>query len=142
MYTVQLASDHDMERLQRFLARAKGSCPEIDQHVSHFLIVEEVANKKIVGTVGLEVYQSVGLLRSFLIERSPRSARVSLALMEMILSYAKCLSVRKVYVFTEKRNSFFEEWGFQQVPSEQFPHELQKSKYVRQVKDQRILMVL
>ena len=113
MYTVQLASDHDMERLQRFLARAKGSCPEIDQHVSHFLIVEEVANKKIVGTVGLEVYQSVGLLRSFLIERSPRSARVSLALMEMILAYAKCLSVRKEYLFTEKRNSFFEKWGFQ-----------------------------
>lgn len=141
MYTIQLATHHDMDRLQHFLALAKGSCPKIDQHVSLFLFAEEIDKKKIVGTVGLEVHQSVGLLRSFLIERSSWSARISLALMDMILSYAKCLLVQKVYLFTEKSNSFFEEWGFQKVPIEVFPNEIMESEYAKQMKDQSILMV-
>lgn len=141
MYAVKHASRHDMERLKRFLSIADGTYQHIDPSISHFFFVEEIEKQKIVGTVGLEVHQVIGILRSFVIDGSVCDARISFALFGAILAYAKHLSVRKLVLFTNSE-PFFEKIGFQKVPLESLPKVVLESEYANQVKKHGIPMVV
>ena len=141
MFAIRLAHDGDQDRLQRFLALANVTISSNLSEESQFLFVEELDKKKIVATVGLEVYQSAGMLRSFVIDSSVQDARISCMLIDLILAYAKKLSLKKIYLITEKGPQFFEKWGFQETSFDLLPNEAMKSEHVQQWKDRGIPMV-
>lgn len=141
MFAIRLAHDGDQDRLQRFLALANVTNHPTCQKNAQFLFVEELDKKKIVATVGLEVYQSAGMLRSFVIDSSVQDARISCMLIDLILAYAKKLSLKKIYLITEKGPQFFEKWGFQETSFDLLPNEAMKSEHVQQWKDRGIPMV-
>lgn len=141
MYAVKHASGNDMERLQRFLSIADGAYQHIDPSISHFFFVEEIEKQKIVGTVGLELHQLIGILRSFVIDGSVSDARIGFALIGAVLAYAKHLSVRKLVLFTNSE-PFFEKIGFQKVPFDLLPKVVLETEYANQVKNYGIPMVV
>jgi|GEM_PF-5376305 len=141
MYAVRYAQHCDLERLQQFFAFAKIEDELVQQENIHFLFVEEIGQNKIVGTVGLEVYQTGGMLRSFVIDPSANSTRIGLMLIELMLAYAKQLSLKRIYLFTDKGQLFFEKRGFQKTSYHLLPTEIKKSTHVKQAKTRGIPMV-
>jgi len=140
MYAIRLAHQNDWNRLQAFLKMAKVSYHQVHSN-THFLLIEEVDRKKIVGTVGLEVYQSAGLLRAFVIDPSSKNAYLSLMLIDLILVYAKELSLKKVYLIAEKGCLFFERCGFQKTSFDGLPSEAIKLEHMKRSKGQGTPMV-
>lgn len=141
MYAVRYAQHRDLDRLQQFFALANITGGQLNGKNSHFLFVEEMNRKKIVGTVGLEVYQTVGMLRLFVIDPSTKNARIGFMLIELMLAYAKNLSLKKIYLITEKGQIFFEKRGFQKTSFGMLPIEVEESTYVKHARTRGIPMV-
>ncbi|MFQ5976880.1 MAG: GNAT family N-acetyltransferase [Candidatus Heimdallarchaeota archaeon] len=75
-----------------------------------FLIAIE--NDEIIGTVGLEVYESVALLRSLAVNPKYHGKGLGRALTRKILYHAKAIQNEEIYLLTETAKDYFTRFGF------------------------------
>jgi amino-acid N-acetyltransferase len=79
------------------------------------------------GVVGLEVYGSVGLLRSAAVRDEDRGSGVGGALVRHLLRDADERGIEAVYLLTETAEHYFPRHGFAVVPRTELPPELNGS---------------
>lgn len=141
MYAIRQAKQKDVGSLTDLLDSANLHTVGIEKHVSHFFVVEQLEKEKLVGMIGMEVYASDGLLRSFVIERPQGDIKLSLALLNTILSYAESLDIQRVYLVTKQGSPFLTEFGFREISASQLPAKVVASDYFKQVHPQGLVMV-
>lgn len=141
MYAIRQAKPQDVDKLTDLLDSANLHTEGVQQHVSHFFVVEQIEADKLVGTIGMEKYANFGLLRSFVIERPVGDVKLSLALLNTMLAYAKALLIQKVYLVTKEGSPFLTKLGFRQILADQLPEQIITSAYFRQVCPQGMIMV-
>ncbi|MHA2232201.1 MAG: GNAT family N-acetyltransferase [Candidatus Hodarchaeales archaeon] len=83
---------------------------------SIFLIAKE--NDEIIGTVGLEVYESVALLRSLAVHPKYHDKGLGRALTRKILYHAKVIQNEEIYLLTETAKDFFTRFGFKIIAND------------------------
>lgn len=141
MYAIRQAEQKDIGNLTDLLDTANLHTVGIEEHVSHFFVVEQIEKEKLVGMIGMEVYKSHGLLRSFVIERPQGDLKLSVTLLNTILSYAETLKIQRVYLVTKQGSPFLTEFGFREISTCQLPAEVIASDYFKQVHPQGCIMV-
>ena len=85
------------------------------------------AGAHIVGTVGLEVYDDMALLRSLAVAPACQHTGLGRALTDTVLSYLTTRQFRAVYLLTTTAEAFFARHGFCLVARDAVPASVQQS---------------
>lgn len=131
---IRRASKQDLARVKEFLMRAKlGMDGLTEETVDYFLLLED-EDGTIKGSLGMEVVEEYGLLRSLVV--SPGQAQKDiLMLFNQMLQLAKEKGLNSLFLATNKSVAlpFFELLGFQQLEQEELPEALTHSEHIRHV---------
>lgn len=97
----------------------------IAEAIEYFWVAR--AGEPIVGTVGLEVYDDLALLRSLAVTPACQHTGLGRALTETALSYVTTRQFRAVYLLTTTAETFFARHGFCPVARDAVPASVQQS---------------
>ncbi|MGD6959241.1 GNAT family N-acetyltransferase [Rossellomorea aquimaris] len=122
---IRQATQEDIHEVVAFLMKAGLSIEGIKNSIDCFLVVEDSDNQ-LIGTLGIEAQEKIGLLRSLVVTSSFESEEL-FALFQEILKLAKEKELTRLYLISNRKASlnFFDLLGFQQE-NEPFVDELQK----------------
>ncbi|GAE31290.1 hypothetical protein [Halalkalibacter hemicellulosilyticus] len=127
---VRKAKQEDLLKVQRLVAKAGLRDEGIEHIIEHFLIVENDA-EQLIGTVGIEMYEEVGLLRSLVLQSPEWDAKLSLEFLQLTLKYAEEQKLKAVYLCAKATSALFHQLGFREVVKERIPKEIQESAHFK-----------
>ena len=96
------------------------------KHLQTFLVVERAG--EIVGVVGLEVYGSVGLLRSLVVAPASQNRGLAGRVCDQLEQIAPTYGVECLYLLTETAAPFFANRGYAIISRDSAPPEIVASK--------------
>ena len=91
------------------------------------LLLVALDGDRVVGSAGLEVYGTAGLLRSVATAASIRGRGIGQVLVERALGAARERRLCRVYLLTETAAGFFPRFGFRPVPRADVEEAVQRS---------------
>ncbi len=110
------ARPHDLPAVLALL-RAAGLPQEgVAEHFKEFLVA--LADDRVVGAAGLELYGEAALLRSVVVHPEWRGRGLGQRLTEAVLKKARARGIREVYLLTKTATAFFPRFGFRPIPRE------------------------
>src|ERR1043165_2798634 len=86
---------------------------DLTNNLENFLTATD--NDFIVGAIGLEIYESTGLLRSLVVRPEYRKMKVAAALINELETQARNTGLRSVYLLTETAQGYFLKKGYTTV---------------------------
>ncbi|RXT08689.1 GNAT family N-acetyltransferase [Ammoniphilus sp. CFH 90114] len=129
---MRVARKNDVEQMVELLKKGKLNVEGIEDHLDHFLVVEDSNSQRVVGTAGLEVLgDQYGLLRSLAVEPAFFNESVGWELLRVLLSLAGKKGLLEVYLLT-RSSSFFQLCGFTEIDWEDIPGEVKSSTHFQQ----------
>jgi amino-acid N-acetyltransferase len=93
--------------------------------IDDFFIADE--KDKIVGVIGMERYESSGLLRSMVVHSDYRNRNIAHALITALERKAIATGVSEIYLLTETADKYFGKKGYQVITRSEVPPEVQTS---------------
>lgn len=111
--SLEPADDSNLERVTTLLEASNLPADDIDSDPVRLFRAH--VDGKFVGVGGLEVYDSVALLRSIAIESSARGNGYGAALTRALENRARSLGVSDVYLLTTTAAGFFRELGYEAI---------------------------
>ena len=97
----------------------------ITETMAYFWVARE--GERIVGTVGLEVYDDLAFLRSLAVTPSRQHSGLGRALTETALAYLTTRQFRAVYLLSTTAEAFFARHGFHLLARHEVPASVQRS---------------
>jgi amino-acid N-acetyltransferase len=94
--------------------------------LEHFLIAESAG--AVVGLIGLQIYETIGLLRSLVVTASARRSGLGGKLIGALESAAQAAGITELWLLTIDAEKFFERQGFEAVPREAVPDSIRRSE--------------
>ncbi len=124
------ASPSDERRIKDLLSSSGLPHEDIpSEHLSHFWILKK--QNQIVGVVGLEVHTPFGLLRSLAVDPGYRNEGLGSQLTQEAEKYARSLNLQALYLLTTTAEGFFAKRGYEKVPREVLPDQIQSTEEFR-----------
>jgi amino-acid N-acetyltransferase len=117
------ATHADLQAVRALLAGNRLPEEDIAGHLEHFLLARDGA--VLVGTVGVELLGSSGLLRSLCVRPEYRHRGLATALSERAEAYARNAGVHRLYLMTTTAKTFFERAGYSVCARDRLPPEIQ-----------------
>lgn len=124
-YDIRGASSGDIEAISSLLAQLDLPLAGVEQHLRDFFVA--VTRKDVVGTGGVEIYGTEGLLRSVAVAPSLQGKGVGMALASRALAHARERSVESVYLLTATAEGYFKKLGFAPIDREAVPGAVRES---------------
>lgn len=100
-------------------------------HMQHFFFAK--SDTESIGTIGLEIYNGYGLLRSLAIRSDHRGSGLGKLLVQKIESYASNWGIDKIYLLTTTANEFFQNLEYIEIPRSKVPDLVLQSKEFAQI---------
>ena len=110
---IELAHADDLAAIVSLLERSQLPRAEIERHLGAALVARDDA--RVVGCAAVELYGSVGLLRSVAVDPVRRGAGLGARLTDAALALARRRGVRYAYLLTESAAQFFPRFGFRTI---------------------------
>jgi amino-acid N-acetyltransferase len=128
---IVLAPAHaeDLSRIVALLTGSQLPTTDVAAHLDGFVLA--LAEGQLVGTIALERYGDVALLRSVCVAPSLRSHRVGGALLKAIESDAASHGVHDLYLLTTAAADYFARHGFVRITRDQAPPAIQHTAEFR-----------
>jgi amino-acid N-acetyltransferase len=130
MNRISIASEkireHQLKEFKLFLENNELPFKDIDLNGNIFLRFYDNEGNTI-GTGGLEIYGTSGLLRSVAVSEAKRGHRIGNQIVDDILQQAKVLNLQSVFLLTETAYYFFLKKGFSDFPRDGVPGALKNS---------------
>jgi amino-acid N-acetyltransferase len=82
---------------------------------------------KLIGTGGLEFYNSMALMRSIAVDSNHKGNAIGKEIVNSLINIAKSKSVSGIYLLTETARTYFLRIGFKDIEREKVPTEIKKS---------------
>ena len=113
--------------VRRLLAEAQLPSSDLtDAHLEHFFGCGSISAPD--GIVGLELYESVALLRSLAVSFKSRGQGCGTALIVRAEAFAQSQGVKEIYLLTTTADRFFERLGYARLPREAAPLAIQQTQ--------------
>ena len=111
----------------RILGEAGLPCSDLTAaHLEHFFGCGSIGAPD--GIIGLELYESVALLRSLAVSSKCRGRGCGTALVAQAELFAQSRGAREIYLLTTTAQRFFERLGYARVPREAAPVAIQRTQ--------------
>jgi amino-acid N-acetyltransferase len=99
--------------------------PTSDLSVERMAFFGAFDGDRLVGTIGLERVEDVGLLRSMAVEADRRGSGIARMLYERLLAEARRAGIADLYCLTTTADGYFTRLGFVLVPRSEAPTSIQ-----------------
>ncbi|MGE5405673.1 MAG: GNAT family N-acetyltransferase [Candidatus Saccharibacteria bacterium] len=116
-FIVDRAKPHELEQVMSLLSICSLTAVGMDMHFETYWVVRDKG--RIIGSVGLEVYENSGMLRSFAVHPEYRNHGIGRALAQALLEYAKSIGLKKVFLLTKTAPLYFARLGFEAIDESQ-----------------------
>ena len=122
---IRIAEKNDLPAIQTLLESWQLPIEGIDKHLNHFFVLEE--GKKILGSIGLEIYGNKALLRSLAVAPEVRGKGYGHRLCQAVLDMAVSIELEEIVLLTETARDFFERHGFRVIKRESVDQRIRNS---------------
>jgi amino-acid N-acetyltransferase len=128
---IRRAIGNDEARIRELLRESQLPFEGVGEHLRNFLVAEH--NNAVVGTVGLEAYGTMALLRSLAVKASHKNKGIGRKLYDGIIAYARLRGVRKLYLLTTTAERIFRNLGFIDVDRNRLPDDIRMTDEFRKL---------
>lgn len=127
--TIRQAQPNDLNKIQSFLQKTAIEMCGMEKLLEYYLLVEDV-NGKIVGTIGIQPFEKLGLLRSLVLSNA--RAEEILYLLQQTIKLAKDKELEALYCMLNNKHAIqlFSLLGFKRLEKIALPNVLKKSNTV------------
>jgi len=123
---IQRARDGDLQAVQDLLTLAHLPLDGVKEHFDHFFVLRD--QRGVIGTVGLELYDGVALLRSLAVYPDYRGKGWGIELTKAALEEARKRGIGQIFLLTETAEEFFKKkFGFGNISRENADPKVQVS---------------
>jgi amino-acid N-acetyltransferase len=126
---IRPAREEELTGLLVLLDRLELPRAGVREHFDNFLVAEKEG--RVLGAVGLEIYDKVGLLRSLAVDPQEQGSGIGALLVESVLSKAKTDRLEAVYLLTTTADRYFPRFGFEVITREQMDSRMSGSEELR-----------
>ena len=131
-YQIEKAKPKELLQVRSILERCELPSEDLtNDHMQHFFIAK--ADTGLIGTIGLEMYNGYGLLRSLAVRSNFRGSGLGTVLVRNIESYAKKLGIDAMYLLTTTADRFFRDLGYKELTRQEVPELILQSKEFAQI---------
>ncbi|MBI4243697.1 MAG: GNAT family N-acetyltransferase [Planctomycetes bacterium] len=120
------ATSKDKKEIESLLSESTLPYQDISDHLNNFIVAKE--NGRLIGSIAIEHYKQIGLLRSLAVLGSYRNKGTGKALYERLISHAHLLGIKKIYLLTSSAEKFFAKLGFSNVQRNDIPEQIANTK--------------
>lgn len=133
MHIIRQGETGDVEKIASFLNKAGVTVEGLAEWLEYFLLMETEADQALIGTIGIEPFGKVGLLRSMVL--SDGTVEDILFLIQQALKLAKEKDMDAIYCSVNNQHSIqlFQLLGFQKIDVDEIPQILKESNAVKSV---------
>lgn len=107
---IHKASLKDLPGILRLLETCKLPVQGVAENLKNFIVLKE--GGRILGCVGLEIYDSVCLLRSLAVSEDVKRKGYGFLLVDKILHSVKKKNIKKIYLLTTDAVNYFKRFDF------------------------------
>jgi amino-acid N-acetyltransferase len=122
---ITITTDGDFQSFKSLLRSSNLHADDLD--INRDLLVAYVEDGQMMGTGGLEIYGSYGLLRSLSVKLGTRGKALGTALTNYLVDEARSRGLKGIYLLTENARGFFQRKGFVDITRQEVPAELHAS---------------
>nr|WP_199563236.1 arsenic resistance N-acetyltransferase ArsN2 [Runella aurantiaca] len=123
---IRLAQPADYESVVSLLKSVGLPTEDLNAKLPDFLLA--FANEKLVGSAGVEVNGTVGLLRSVAVQEDFRNYKIGGRLVNDLSKQVRLKGVKDLYLITTTADGYFEKQGYERVERENVPAEITQSQ--------------
>jgi len=116
------ASSEDLEAVVDLLRECGLPHEDIHKHLSGLIVAKH--DGRLIGTIALEAYNDVGLLRSLAVVSDQRNRGLGRALYWRIVADAQLRGVTTLYLLTTTASEYFSKLGFRVLDRSEVPPEI------------------
>jgi amino-acid N-acetyltransferase len=127
---VRPATQSDYETVVGLLQAANLPLAGVPRALAGFYVAED--RGRILGTVGLELYGTDGLLRSAVVDPAARGTGLGHALVGRLLGDARERGIGAVYLLTTTAEGWFPRFGFSRIERDDVPDQVRASVEFRE----------
>ena len=118
----------DLPSVQSLLKLVNLPIEGIEEQFSNYFVLEDNNDANIIGSIGLEIYNSFGLLRSLAILPNHQYKNFGSSLVKVIEDFARSCAVKEIFLLTDTATNFFLKHGYLTIDRKQVPIEIQASR--------------
>lgn len=126
MITYTLSEVKDLEGIERLLNKNNLPFSDIREGEIDFIVAKN--DHEIIGCIGLEKYETEGLLRSFAVENNFRNKGLGRELYHRLLHYASQNNIKTLHLLTTTAKDYFLRTGFGIASRSNAPEAISKTK--------------
>ncbi len=128
---IQAAGKKDIKEITGLLNDNKLPTTDIKEDAVQLFV--GLFNNKIIGTVGLERYNQVGLLRSLAVEEAFKNQKVGTMLMDWLFDFCVNEKINELYLLTTTAEKYFLKLGFQRIDRNTVPDPINKTREFKDI---------
>ena len=118
----------DEKEIVKLLSQAKLPAQDLTlEKLEHFLVAK-AKDGSVIGAVGVELYQDVGLLRSLVVHPAYQGKGLGKWLTREVESIAQQRSIKTLFVLTTTATEFFPKLGYQVIQRDRAPMSIAKTE--------------
>ena len=117
--TIRPAADSDLVAIERLLEVNKLPLVGVRDALDDFLVAER--NGRIVGVIGLEVYDDRGLLRSAAVDADERGTGIGATLVGALIETGRKRDLKELVLLTTTAERWFPRFGFVTIARDETP---------------------
>lgn len=119
----------DLPQVKKLLEEVNLSLAGIEEHFQHFLKL--MVDGELVAVAGLELYSTIGLLRSIAVIPEYRHSGLGRGLIRAMINKARALELTHLYLLTETAAEYFRQFGFRPIGRRDVHPAIEKSEQFR-----------
>ena len=121
---VELVTEKDEEDIIELLTDANLPIEDLTTDKLKNFLVARGKDGSVMGTVGVESYQDVGLLRSLVVHPGYRGRGVGKELTKELESFARQMGIKVLFLLTMTAVDFFPKLGYRVTQRSDVPHQV------------------
>jgi N-acetylglutamate synthase-like GNAT family acetyltransferase len=126
---IRPADESDLPAIERLLSANRLPLVGVREGVHEFLVAEH--DGRVVGVIGLEIYDDRGLLRSAAVDERERGTGVGAALVQRLIDDARHRALSELVLLTTTAERWFPRFGFARIERDSTPEPIKRSAEFR-----------
>lgn len=127
---IRPASVQEWPAIERLLTANRLPTAGARQHAPLFLVAID-PHGELVGSIGIERYEGIGLLRSVAVDGQSRGRGLGARLVDAALNAARNAGIETLYLLTTDAAEYFGRFGFQAIPRTALAPQISVSEELR-----------